>query len=212
MTIGLCGAHRTGKTTLAKAFAERAGIPFVQTSTSRVFADMGLDPAIDYPMDVRLDVQDRILFVLREQWRAMNGQKFITDRTPIDMIAYTLADVRQSTLTPEQDQRLKRYMDDCFNATNEFFSTLIVVMPGIPVTAAPGKASLSPGYIAHHAHLVAGLVVSPSVHAQHFYIPPSMTDLDRRVEAVERALLRSEKKHSLMLQAATEAGQPIVFH
>jgi len=47
--LGLCGAHRTGKTTLAIAISSLLNIPFVRTTTSQVFAQLGLDPA--EPMD-----------------------------------------------------------------------------------------------------------------------------------------------------------------
>ena len=45
--IGLVGSHRTGKTTLARAFAEDSGIPFVETSTAEVFRRLGYDPKVD---------------------------------------------------------------------------------------------------------------------------------------------------------------------
>ena len=59
--IGLSGAHRTGKSSLARAFAEKHGIPFVETSASQVFKDLGVDPAATHDFSTRLTVQEEIL-------------------------------------------------------------------------------------------------------------------------------------------------------
>lgn len=211
--LGLCGSHRTGKTTLAKAFAEgREEFTFLQTSASQVFRDIGLDPAVEYPMEVRLDVQERILKSFATQYRSLGGKLFIADRTPIDMLAYTLADVRQNNMTPELEKRLKKYMEDCINLTNEVFSILVIVQPGVEVVAAEGKASLSSGYIEHVAQLVMGLVASEKIQATHFFIPRRSTGLAKRVECVGHAYGKTIERHQMRIAAAKEAGSPIVFH
>lgn len=211
--IGLCGAHRTGKTTLAKAFAEKHGeYSLLQTSASQVFKDMGLDPAVDYPLSVRMDVQERILASFEVQYRSFAGRKFITDRTPIDMLAYTLADVRQEPMSPELTERIARYRRDCIRLTNEFFSVLVVVQPGLPVKDGEGKASLSPAYIEHIASLVLGITVSEDVQAAHFYVPRRTLELSRRIACVERAVDRTVERHERQVENAKELGRPIVFH
>lgn len=211
MIVGLTGAHRTGKTTLARAFAERNEVAFIQTSASKVFVDMGLNPHVDYPFDVRMEVQERMLDLFQKQY-TLAGDNYITDRTPIDMMAYTLADVQQQTLSPEQDARLQKYLQDCINLTNRTFTVLIVVQPGIPVLFEEGKASLTKSYIDHISHLVMGLVVNEAIQPQHFYVPKRMTNLERRVDAVESAILKTVDKHQRMIKDAKEAGHPIVFH
>src|SRR3569832_345872 len=59
--IGLCGAHRTGKTSLAKAYAKKHGIAFMETSVSAIFKELGLDPAASFDFKTRLDIQEVIL-------------------------------------------------------------------------------------------------------------------------------------------------------
>lgn len=211
MIVGLCGAHRTGKTTLAREFAARNDVTFIQTSASRVFASMGLDPAADYPFDVRMDVQERMLELFGAQY-TLAGNDYITDRTPIDMMAYTLADVRQETLLPAQDARLQKYLKECLDLTNRTFTILVVVQPGIRAVFEPGKASVTKSYIDHIAHLVMGLVANEALHPQHFYIPKRMTNLNKRVEVLENAILKTVDRHQQMIQSAKEAGSPIVFH
>lgn len=210
--IGLTGAHRVGKTSLAKEFAELRGIPFLQTSASGVFKEMGLNPAVEYPFEVRLDVQERILQAFAKQYRSMNGQMFITDRTPIDMMAYTLAEVRPNNLTPELSTRLDEYLASCVRLTNEVFSILVIVQPGIQVVAEEGKASLEGMYIEHIANLVMGITASEAIHATHFFIPRRTLSIEKRVKCVESAVDRTIERHAARIVAAKEAGNPIIFH
>lgn len=211
--IGLTGAHRAGKSRLAKEFSElRKQFAFLQTSASQVFKDMGLNPAVEYPFDVRMDIQEKILEVTASQYRAMLGQSFIADRTPIDMLAYTLAEVRPENLTPELNARLEKYAANCINLTNEIFAILVIVQPGIPVVAEEGKASLTPMYVEHIAHLIMGITASESVHAAHFFIPRRMLAMEKRIKCIEAAVNRTAERHKGRIDAAKESGSPIVFH
>lgn len=212
MALGLVGAHRTGKSTLAREFAKEKDIPFLATTASAVFKSMGLDPAQQYPFDVRLEVQERILATFCDQYRSMSGRFFITDRTPIDMIAYTLAEVGPTTLTPELEKRLEKYVHACYKATNDFFSLLVIVQPGIEVVEEEGKASLSPMYIEHVAHLVMGVTASESIKTQHFFIPRHVTAIEDRVKCVSSALNRTLNRQVELVREAKERGTPITVH
>ena len=92
VAIGLCGSHRTGKTTLAKEVSCKTGLKFIQTSTSEVFAQNGLDPSEPMDFSTRIWIQNKVVSAAEEVWKGA-GERFITDRTPIDMMAYTLADI-----------------------------------------------------------------------------------------------------------------------
>jgi AAA+ superfamily predicted ATPase len=61
MNFGLCGGHRTGKTTLAQAIANQKNIPFIKTDTSAVFRKFGLDPALPMDFSTRLHIQHKVL-------------------------------------------------------------------------------------------------------------------------------------------------------
>lgn len=151
--IGLCGSHRTGKTTTADTLAAELDIPFVETTTSAVFAEHGVSPSSPMDFDARLWIQDKILTAAEEIWS--QHRHFITDRTPLDMLAYTLADIQGRTQV--DFETLQHYVARCFAATNRFFTGLCVVQPGIPLIAAPGKAALNQAYIEHLNTLVLGL-------------------------------------------------------
>jgi hypothetical protein len=152
--LGLCGAHRTGKTTLAIAISSHLNIPFVRTTTSQVFAQLGLDPAEPMDFQTRLFVQNHVLDAAEQVWQE-SASPFISDRTPIDMIAYTLGDIQGKT--DVDFNLLSQYIDRCFASTNQFFQNLAIIQPGIPLVYEEGKAALNAAYIEHINVLVIGL-------------------------------------------------------
>lgn len=177
--IGLCGAHRVGKTTLALAVSQAADIPFLKTHTSQVFAKHGLDPAKPMPFHTRLSIQQEILTAGEEIWTQASG-RFITDRTPLDMAAYTLADIQGTTEV--DSSALLGYLHSCIEKTNQFFSTLIIVPPGIPLVLEPGKAALHAAYIEHIHTVIVGLCHAPNITARVSQMNRSILSLEDRVK------------------------------
>lgn len=180
--IGICGAHRTGKTTLAKSL----NMPFIEIGTSSIFADNKLDPAKHMDFRARIWIQQKILARACNIWDRAS-QSFVCDRTPIDMAAYTLAEVQGNTLDEELEFELSQYLYDCKEATEKYFSYLVLVPPAIPITAAKGKASLSKGYIEHIHTLVTGLFHQSPVTG--YEINRANTSLNKRIADVKRFLL-----------------------
>ena len=176
--LGLCGAHRTGKTTLAIAIASHLNIPFVRTTTSQVFADLGLDPAEPMDFKTRLFVQNHVLDAAEQVWQN-SAVPFVSDRTPIDMIAYTLGDIQGKT---EVDfDLLSQYIDRCFASTNQFFQNLAIIQPGIPLVYEDGKAALNAAYIEHINILVIGLCSDSPLKANVFCNARDAIDLETRI-------------------------------
>jgi hypothetical protein len=210
--IGLCGAHRTGKSTLAGAFSEEAGVPVLYTKLSGVFANAGLDPKADYKLSLRLDLQRRMLECLERQYRSVDGGIFVTDRTPLDLMAYTLADVQRANVPSELEGVIERYLDDCIDVSNAVFSILVVVQPGIKPVEASGKAPATYAYTEHINSLMMGLAVSEAVQSAHYYIPREMTELKQRVECLSFAVRKTQEKFENAKKAYADAGCPMVFH
>lgn len=208
----LCGAHRTGKTTLAKAFSEYSGMPFLQTGASHVFASMGLDPKVDYPMDVRLEIQKRILDSFEQQCRPHSSYPFITDRTPVDFMAYTIADIQRENVRDKLSTDIERYLRDCIDVSNSLFPTLIVLQPGIPLVEAEGKAPANVPYIEHINHLIMGIVVSEAIQSMHFYIPRHIISVEDRIESVTSAILIAGEKFEKQMSKSKETGRLITLH
>ena len=192
--IGLTGAHRTGKTTLAKAYAEKHNIAYCETTGSQVFKDLGFSPQEDLDFETRLTIQEAILKSFEKQYASI-GRLFIADRTPIDLMAYMLADVSRAPLGEKLETRLGKYLNDCIALNNEVFKILVVVQPGIILVADEAKAPISHGYIEHIARLTAGLAVQENIKSRHFYIPQQMTNLNMRIDCVAYAFRKSMAKH-----------------
>ena len=188
MTIGFAGSHRTGKSTLARVFVEKnKDFKLVETSASGVYSRLGLDPKTMYPFKKRLEIQRHILDELVKQYRE-GGLLFVADRTPIDFIAYTLADIVRDNYDGSDDAELSAYIKDCYDATNIYFSVVLVVQPGIKVTEGVLKAPANMGYMEHINALVLGLTTDPRLNAMHFALNRHTTDLEARVAAVENVI------------------------
>ncbi|MBD2177407.1 AAA family ATPase [Pseudanabaena sp. FACHB-1998] len=179
--LGLCGAHRTGKTTLAIALAERLNIPFVRTTTSQVFATLGLDPAEPMDFDTRLFVQNHVLDAAEQVWKN-SSSPFVSDRTPIDMIAYTLGDIQGRTEV--NFTQLNNYIDRCFTSTNQFFQKLAIIQPGIPLVYEEGKAALNAAYIEHINVLIVGLCSDRRLNLPVIICDRANLDLETRIQSI----------------------------
>jgi predicted ATPase len=179
--IGLCGGHRVGKTTLAAELARRSAFMFVPTQTSAVFLRHHLRP--DMPLDfaTRLWIQNEVLTDAQRLWQAQT-QDFITDRTPLDFIAYTLADIQAQT--PVEFAALTDYINRCFQATLQFFHQLILVQPGIPLVFEIGKAALNQAYIEHLNVLLLGLLHDERMQSHLMVIPRDMLSLQDRCDYI----------------------------
>jgi hypothetical protein len=177
--LGLCGAHRTGKTTLAQRLAHETGLPFVITQTSAVFREYGLDPAEPMDFRTRLDIQTKVLAAAEVVWAEEAGA-FITDRTPLDMVAYTLGDIQGTTVVDAA--ALADYVERCFTVTNQLFTQLVMIQPGIPLVAAPGKAALNPAYLEHLNSLIIGLCHDERLRVHSYCMPRHILIMEKRME------------------------------
>lgn len=210
--IGLAGAHRVGKTTLAIEFAKKHDLEFIKTDASSVFKKRGITPKDTLHPEIRLNVQEEILKTLRDQYLSVDGNLRITDRTPIDMMAYTIANLSNAIMDDDMQKRYFKYLKDCIDLTNQMFSVIVVVQPGIPIIDEPDKAPANEAYIDHLSHLIMGLTVGERIKVDHYYIPRYMTDIERRIEAVEFAMNRTLERHDRFLKTAAESGRPIIPH
>lgn len=179
--VGLCGSHRTGKTTLAQALSTKLNIPFAKTDTSGVFKKHGLDPAVCMPFSQRLHIQHLILDDAIKIWGAYKSA-FITDRTPLDMLAYTLCDITGST---EADfTMLEEYARLCFEAVNRFFGLVVVIQPAIAMRYEEGKAALNRAYLEHLNAVIMGLCLDERQKANFKILPKAITDFDERINTL----------------------------
>lgn len=183
--LGLAGAHRTGKTTLARAFAERTDCNFVTISMTEILASEGLEPKDIKDPDTRLRVQRKAVERCDRVFGAQRSD-FISDRTPLDVAAYTMADAVQGFYTtPAQQAEVVRMMYQCIDITNTYFNGIVFVRPTpeISYVEEPGKPLSDIAYQKHHDMLVLAHL-SEEVNNIPFWIMRAV-DLEKRVEALE---------------------------
>ncbi len=183
--IGLFGSHRTGKTTLAREIAGKTAMDFVRTSTSEVFARNGLDPAEHLDFHSRIRIQHEVLEEAEKVWGVARGL-FVTDRTPIDMMAYTMVDIGGTSYV--EFSELKKYIDRCYNVTNRFFSCLLFLEPGIPIVYEKGKAALNRSYIEHLSVLMKGFSLDGRLKCPVRMMPGELLPLEERLAWVEKSI------------------------
>ena len=207
MIIGITGPHRTGKTTLARAYAEKHGVIFLETSASAVFRSMGLNPAVTYDFKTRLDVQEKILEAFEELYKGASIKTgAITDRTPLDLIAYTMGDAVGDVVPGDQQQRLSAYVQKCFDVFNKYFSVAVLVPPALPVVHEEGKAASNQAYIDHLQMIFRGLLIDERSDVKTFRIDRSCVDIAKRLLSVEVCVKRIEASASEELVSLLEKG------
>lgn len=182
MSFGISGSQRVGKTTLAKRVAERMNLPFVQTDVSGVFRKMGMNPAVNHCFEDRIRVQ----YAINEHFREVFSQHriFVSDRTSLCSLAYVMTDIRQ---VDEWDKDVfEAYIEDCFEIINKYFSTIVVVQPGIQVQDPGGKltATGSHAFMELMNTLVNGISLDKRCGVNIARLARSKTNLDQRVNDV----------------------------
>lgn len=207
MMLGLCGAHRTGKTTLARQFAEAKKWRFEATSVSAMFKELGYDPAQKFDFKTRLKIQEEILDRLTKFYQEISGMNVITDRTPIDLLGYTYAEAIGDVVSEEDQAALDRYADRCFELTNRYFSAVVIVQPGIPIVAEQGKASANKAYIEHLNAVMMGLLQDPRMKSSIAYIPRAKLTVEDRILS-----LNAVEERCLTLTAAMRDQQALSVH
>jgi hypothetical protein len=141
--IGFCGAHGTGKTTLAIALEQKLGIPYIPIDASSVFLEHKFHPSDKLDIRTRLFLQQKILAKAEDIWFEVDEPSFICDRTPLDMAAYLLADVGNGELSQCRQELVMDYLQNCFNVMIRYFDKIILVPPAIPFVEREYKAAIN---------------------------------------------------------------------
>lgn len=158
MILGLAGSHRSGKTTLARAVAARGGIAFYDGSFGRLARTLGYESVARMSVVERLTMQSRVLD-LYEREIQLDAADRITDRTPLDMLAYLMAEVgMHAGLEDAASRAVVAYRDRCIALTRDLFDD-VFLLQALPVyVVADGKPSDDPAYQAHIQALIEGAI------------------------------------------------------
>lgn len=184
MVYGFCGAHRSGKTTLARRVAEDLGIEFLEVRTGPVMKAHGINIVADMPMNERIAAQE-ILLAHHVKTIEEAGRPLITDRTPLDMAAYTLGEVFMNRLKMETDEerrldaRVDAYVATCMALFRRHYQAAVMVKPLEIYVDEDGKPPASRAYQWHFNYLLRGLLDSSKI--THAIL--NGDDFERRVES-----------------------------
>lgn len=100
MRIAFIGASGTGKTTLAKALADHMALPMNPFGVRDAAARMGLESPYDADLrGLRTELQKTVLSS-KVQWEKETPH-FVTDRSTLDILAYTYAHDIKLALDPD---------------------------------------------------------------------------------------------------------------
>lgn len=116
----------------------------------------GFDPVAPMSIAERIAAQEWLLFRYMELAKGV-PQPFITDRTPLDFAAYTLAEVTMLNTSLELGQRIDTYVQNAITSAASMFDTLMVTRPLPFYDAQPDKPPPNPAYQAHVQILIEGM-------------------------------------------------------
>lgn len=179
--MGLTGAHRTGKTTLAKSLSEINEAPLALSSASAVAEEMGIDLTKPLKFDMRLAFQERLLDAY-EKLYASYDCLFFSDRTPLDLAAYLIADVPNDLTDEDVITRTNNYVERCMAVTEKYFCMVTVVQPGIQYVAEPGKPLPNSSYQEAINTICLGLMYDDRLQANFDVLPRRVTDHNERLK------------------------------
>lgn len=190
LLVGCCGVSGSGKTTLCEAMASDK-VVYLKTTISDIYKSASKHPTVRMTLSERLDVQQTILETLTAQWRdALERYEnsdviILSDRSPLDFIAYTMAEVSgYDEIDKALANRLLKYVDDCWRAA-EMFSTHIHFPPGLPPVAnLDGKvrAAQNKAYNLHYDTILLGLMPPGKIRLYGFDHDDRMRQLTRHFE------------------------------
>jgi predicted ATPase len=190
MAFGFAGAHRTGKTTLAKAVAEDLKMAYHDASVSKIMREAGINAVGDVPLAQRVEAQEFLLkrYLKDLQWAP---RPLVTDRTPLDMIGYMLGEVTMHNTDAALGARIQDYVDACIQATIRHFDTIIVVQPLEVYVEDPDKPPLNRGYQSLVQLLIQGAAIDVEPYLYVHFITPQ--DFEER-KAVSKDILTGRMK------------------
>ncbi|EJJ0990780.1 AAA family ATPase [Escherichia coli] len=155
--IGITGAQGSGKTTLAKYIDKHYGIPYVDAGVGSLMSRLGVRVGDSMPLYERLQIQMEIAKHIELLTRGVEG--FVIDRTPADVMAYTLDLVGHTN----EDRCIELALDIekfCHKTAISNFNAIAGLRPGVALSERDylrsQRASLDRLYVARIDALMCG--------------------------------------------------------
>jgi ABC-type oligopeptide transport system ATPase subunit len=160
LIYGLIGASGTGKTTLAKLVAEAMDITYVPSSITECARKHGFDSVGKLTLTERVELQKHLLDDHVEMI-SQTKRPMITDRTPIDMAGYMLAEFNMHSHEQMSFGELKlvdEYSYLCRQAVVQNYDHVFMLgrLPVYEVSST--RPSVNPAYQRHTELIMRGLI------------------------------------------------------
>lgn len=189
--IGICGASGTGKTTLAKHIATKYHNQFISSSSSKHWLNYGFSTHEDVHKEAYVNPEKakRLQFdILNDRFNIVSSySKFVTDRTPIDQLAYYLNYFQLESL-PSKMQFIRRLKEQV-----KYFDAFIFVRYSNTVLEDNGIRILDPLYQIMVDAMMGVIVQRDLLDIMVLKIPMiqlTIWDFDIRVKEVDNFLTR----------------------
>lgn len=198
MRIGFTGAHRAGKTTLANIVAKEYGLTQVHSPAGQIVKDFGFDMGRDNRLnfsrpdehgndmcgvDMQLEILDALI---RECSKA--GPSYVSDRTPIDVAAYLLADATGYAGTAWRHEQAVAITEKAIRDTERLFDIVILVPPLPDYLEEAGKPPLNRAYQEHHHMLCRGMLFDEDLDVYWDEIRRDSFSLEERMNLVRSVI------------------------
>ena len=197
MLYGLCGASGTGKTTLGGMVEETMDVRFVSFSTTRAAKELGFNPVGSLSLEERIELQEGLLQYHNDLVNKL-GRPVILDRTPIDLLAYMLAEVTMQAhqgVSRQVMERIHAYADRCMASTHTHYDFIFLLCTLPEYEETPHRPALNPAYQRHTDMLMRGALASMSHHLNYALI--NTPDPDTRLEYVTDMIERRVNAHQI---------------
>lgn len=151
MIYGLIGASGTGKTTLAKMVADTLSILYQPSSITECAKKHGFDAVGSLSLEKRMELQWHLLNDHVEMIEKTE-RPMITDRTPVDMAAYAMAEFTMQSHQSASDKILadaESYVSHCLRAAERHFEMLFVLGRLNVYEVSETRPALNPAYQRH---------------------------------------------------------------
>lgn len=190
--IGITGAQGSGKTTLAKYIDKHYGIPYVDAGVGSLMSHLGVRVGESMPLYERLQIQMEIAKHIELLTRGVEG--FVIDRTPADVMAYTLDLVGHTN----EDRCIELALDIekfCHKTAISNFNAIAGLRPGVALSERDylrsQRASLDRLYVARIDALMCGELTKIHLHPQRGDLQTFVvSNRYRTVEARARSVMR----------------------
>lgn len=185
---GIAGCHRVGKTTLMDALTKNnSAYRVLRSDVAGVLKARGTNAKTETSFAERLEHQQAILDYHIGLWKDVQSDTdtYVTDRTPLCFMGYTLYDLPRS-LTHEEGEVLADFLEQCVAAQNTYFVNVMILQPGIKAPEDDKSAGAHPAIQFKFNAILRNLALRWRDTLPLLLLDPRVTDLQQRIDLASR--------------------------